>query len=94
MGLLPLIVEGIENKIKKLVYQNEQLHQQNAELKRQLEDLKSEKETLTAHSRNLEDQISKLKVAKSLTGRDHFQARQQINEMLREIERCYALLNR
>jgi septation ring formation regulator EzrA len=45
-------------------------------------------------ARQLEEQINRLKVAKILSGKDHLQARQQINELLREIEKCYALLNR
>lgn len=92
--MLPLIVEGIENKIKKLIYRNQQFDQENTTLKQSLADLETKFNDLTAYSKTLEDQINKLKVAKTLTGKDNLQARQQINEMLREIQKCYSLLNR
>ncbi len=92
--MLPLVVEGIENKIKKLIFRNQQLHNENQDLKNE-RSLQEEKiRQLTAKTLELEDQINKLKVSKVLTGKDNLQARHQINELLREIEKCYALLNR
>jgi len=92
--MLPLVVEGIENKIKKLIFRNQQLHKENQDLKNE-RSLQEEKiRQLTAKTLELEDQINKLKVSKVLTGKDNLQARHQINELLREIEKCYALLNR
>lgn len=92
--MLPLVVEGIENKIKKLIFLNQQLRKENQDLKNE-RSLQEEKiRQLTAKTLELEDQINKLKVSKVLTGKDNLQARHQINELLREIEKCYALLNR
>ena len=92
--MLPLVVEGIENKIKKLIFLNQQLHKESQDLKNE-RSLQEEKiRQLTAKTLVLEDQINKLKVSKVLTGKDNLQARHQINELLREIEKCYALLNR
>ena len=92
--MLPLVVEGIENKIKKLIFLNQQLRKENQDLKNE-RSLQEEKiRQLTAKTLVLEDQINKLKVSKVLTGKDNLQARHQINELLREIEKCYALLNR
>lgn len=92
--MLPLVVEGIENKIKKLIFRNQQLSKENQDLKNE-RSLKEEKiRQLTAKTLELEDQINKLKVSKVLTGKDNMQARHQINELLREIEKCYTLLNR
>jgi hypothetical protein len=94
MEMLPLVVEGIENKIKKLIFRNQQLSKENQDLKNE-HSLQDEKiRQLTAKILELEDQINKLKVSKVLTGRDNLQARHQINELLREIEKCYTLLNR
>ncbi len=94
MEMLPLIVEGIENKIKKLIFRNQQLQNENRDLKNE-RSLQEEKiRQLTAKTLELEDQINKLKVSKVLTGKDNLQARHQINELLREIEKCYVLLNR
>lgn len=92
--MLPLVVEGIENKIKKLIFRNQQLSKENQDLKNE-RSLQEEKiRQLTAKILELEDQISKLKVSKVLTGKDNLQARHQINELLREIEKCYTLINR
>ena len=94
MEMLPLVVEGIENKIKKLIFRNQQLSKENQDLKNE-RSLQEEKiRQLTAKILELEDQISKLKVSKVLTGKDNLQARHQINELLREIEKCYTLINR
>ena len=89
-----MVVEGIENKVKKLIYLNQQLSQENLELKEARAEMNEQIKELQAQSLELQDQINKLKVAKVLTGRDNFQARHQINELLREIEKCYTLLNR
>ena len=89
-----MVVEGIENKVKKLIYLNQQLSQENLELKEASVQLNETIKELQTQSLHLQEQINKLKVAKVLTGRDNFQARHQINELLREIEKCYTLLNR
>lgn len=94
MKLLPLVVEGIENKIKKLHYINQELRQEKAELLESIR-LKDEKyAALLEKHQQLENDFNTLKVAKSLTGQNHLKARQKINEMLREIQKCYSLLNR
>ncbi len=94
MEILPLVVEGIENKIKKLIFRNQQLQKENQDLKNE-RSLQEEKiRQLTAKVHELDDQMNKLKVSKVLTGKDNLQARHQINELLREIEKCYTLLNR
>ncbi|MFW6352159.1 MAG: hypothetical protein ACOC2E_07205 [Bacteroidota bacterium] len=94
MKLLPLVVEGIENKIKKLHYTNQELKQEKAEL---LESIRIKDEKIAGLSKRfqqLENDFNTLKVAKSIAGQDQLQARQKINEMLREIQKCYSLLNR
>jgi outer membrane murein-binding lipoprotein Lpp len=55
-----------------------------------------EKEVVHLKSRiaELEDDLNRLKVAKLISGEDTFRARQQVNELLREIDKCYSLLNR
>jgi septation ring formation regulator EzrA len=94
MEILPLVVEGIENKIKKLFLINQHLQNENQQLKKEKSELTDMLEQSGEKARQLEEQINRLKVAKILSGKDHLQARQQINELLREIEKCYALLNR
>jgi septation ring formation regulator EzrA len=94
MEILPLVVEGIENKIKKLFLINQHLQNENQQLRKEKSELTDLLEQSGEKVKQLEEQINRLKVAKILSGKDHLQARQQINELLREIEKCYALLNR
>lgn len=91
---LPLVVDGFENKIKRLFLKIDQLKKENEILKGEASEMRSnldEKESLISE---LEQRIQKLKLAKTLEKDDSFQAKQKINDLLREIERCYALLNR
>ncbi len=94
MEFTPLVLDGIENKVKKVIFHNSELKEENQKLLNQQQELEDQITQLTEKNRNLEDQIDKLKVAKTLSGKDNFQARQQINDLLREIDKCYALLNR
>ncbi|MBS4013076.1 MAG: hypothetical protein KGZ97_04870 [Bacteroidetes bacterium] len=94
MDDLPLIVEGFETKIKRLVFQIDQLKTENGSLKVEVSELKSEIDEKTDIITALRYEIQTLKVAKVLERGDSFQAKQKINDLLREIEKCYSLLNR
>jgi chromosome segregation ATPase len=94
MEYLPLVLDGIENKVKKLVFSNQQLKEENRKISELRDDLQSQVSQLKEKIAELEDRINKLKVTKVLTGEDTLQARLQINELLREIDKCYSLLNR
>jgi chromosome segregation ATPase len=94
MEYLPLVLDGIENKVKKLVYSNQQLKEENKKITELRDDLQLQVSQLKEKIAELEDRINKLKVTKVLSGEDTLQARLQINELLREIDKCYSLLNR
>lgn len=94
MKILPLVVEGIENKIKKVLYRNQELSNENELLKKQIAELQSEIDTLEEDKSQIREELKKIKIAKTLSGYDTSHARHRINEMLREIQKCYSLLNR
>lgn len=94
MEYLPLVFEAIELKIKKLIYSHRQLKQENNTLQQQKANLENQVGQLQEKVSELEDKINKLKVTKVLAGEDTMKARHQINELLRDIDRCYSLLNR
>ncbi len=94
MDDLPLIVEGFETKIKRLVFQIDQLNTENGSLKVEVSDLKSAIDEKTDIIAELRYEIQTLKVVKVLERGDSSQAKQKINDLLREIEKCYSLLNR
>jgi len=94
MEYIPLVLEGIEHKIKKVVFKNQELEILNKKITQRNKNLESEILAQQAKISELEETIIKLKVSKVITGQDTMQARQQVNELLREIDKCYSLLNR
>ena len=94
MDELSLIIEGIDNKIKKLLVRNNQLQERIIQFEEEKRSLSSELEALTAKLRDSENELAEVKVAGLLKMGDSSYARQRINELLREIEKCQALLNR
>lgn len=94
MEYLPIVVEGIEHKIKKIIFSNHQLTENNQHLKQQNENLENKVRQLEKKISEQEDTIVKQRIAQAMVSRDKSQAKHQINEMLREIDKCYALLNR
>lgn len=94
MEYLPLVVEGIEHKIKKLVYTYSQLKEKHEQQSREKAALENEVQQLKARIDELESTINIMKVAGSLGNRDNNLALLQVNQLLREIHKCYSLLNR
>ncbi len=89
-----LIVEGIENKAKKLAALNKQLRER-------LESLEEEKSEIQAELIRAEQRIAKLEkeltlteTVKSLGEAGSSRAKQKIEELLREIEKTTVLINR
>jgi len=69
--------------------ENEQLKKQNRELEEKIQ-LEQEK------IKELEEKYSKLKISKALiaSGNDVHDAKLKVNRLVREIDKCIALLNR
>ena len=92
---LELLVSGIGYKVRKLTGQMEVL-------KDELNRVVLEKQTLEKDVRDkrnevktLEEKIKLINVAKSIeSGKDSAQAKQKINELVREIDKCIGLLNK
>ena len=89
-------VDTLKDKVRKVIsmYQqqkdkNEQLNKENQEL---INKLKSAEQKLN----ELENQYKKLKLAKTMMASSHDvrDARLKVNRMVREIDKCIALLNR
>ena len=94
MDEFSLIVSGIENKISRLILRNRQLHEK-------LMALEKEQRELLVHCKEKDERIAALEVsveAARIAGQmkkgDASLTRQKINELLREIDKCQALLNR
>jgi predicted nucleic acid-binding Zn-ribbon protein len=96
-------VAGVKTKIEALISFCEQLKSeknqllgQNEKLQQELDGLKSGSSSQEQEIDGLKEKIKVLKMAGSLAGNDEksSDAKLKINELLREIDKCIALLNR
>lgn len=88
------LMSGIEFKTHQLIKQIKEIRHENAEMKKKIEQLnKKEQENLTK-IKYLEEKNKILRIAKSIEGEDKTKAKLRINELLREVDRCIALLNK
>lgn len=90
------IVVTLKDKVKKLLSLYNDLKAENADLKSQTEKQKNIIKNKEAELDFLKNKYNKLKLAKSLlasTGDSH-DAKIKINGIVREIDKCIALLNR
>jgi chromosome segregation ATPase len=90
------IAATLKDKIKKLLSLYNDLKAENSELKKQTEEYKIQVKNKEAELDFLKNKYNKLKLAKSLlasTGDSH-DAKIKINSIVREIDKCIALLNR
>lgn len=90
------IVATLKDKIKKLLSLYHDIKTENSELKKRTEEYKIQVKNKEAELDFLKNKYNKLKLAKSLlasTGDSH-DAKIKINSIVREIDKCIALLNR
>ena len=89
-------IDRLQNKLVRLVSKHKEVKSTNLQLKQKLlslqEHLTKEQESVS----ELKDKNKILKLSASLHGEEHDTeaARQRINELMREIDKCIALLNK
>ncbi len=95
MQELNQVVDRIENKVIELVGQIQELRTENSELKKSNEELRILLETEKKRNIDLEEQNKVAKIAKSVTLSDDDRKvqRKRLNDMVREIDKCIALIN-
>ncbi len=93
MDELSLLLDGIEVKLRKLMLHNKGLKEKVLVLEREKHEMQESIETHKARIEQLELSIVHSQAASVLDGKDSVQAKQKVNELLREIEKCYELLN-
>lgn len=88
------LLSDINNKLNKLIVINENLKTENAIIKEENEILLQKIELKEIEVKQLKERINKLKIFKTFeTGKDNKEAKNKINELVREIDRCISLLN-
>lgn len=91
------LVEEINNKIGKIVSERDALKINVSQLEQRIIDLESAVQREKSSLEELEQKYKVLKLAKSIEGGETEQGKDlklKINEMVREIDKCIALLNK
>lgn len=89
-------VKALRPKVEKLVHLQEQLKRENGQLQTANAALRAEMEELLSARNELDDKYKALKLAKAVSGPNdkNLELKLKINELVREIDKCIALLNR
>ncbi len=90
-----LLVRELKGRVHLVFGEFERLERRNEELQQEIMTLKEKLEVLEKEKGDLGTRYENLKLARSFeTGYgDNRSARQRINKLLREIDKCVALLN-
>jgi len=90
------ISSKIKQKVQVLVFTYERLKQENEQLKAHQAELENKLKAKELAFHELEERYSRLKLAKAVEASDAevHEAKIKVNRMVREIDKCIALLNR
>ena len=86
------VITNIENRIRQLMDDHKRLSDQCAELTAQRDSLKAENRTLQERIRELDGELSRMQLTEGSRNRD--KARARVNRLMREVDKCIALLGR
>ena len=94
MADLSVTLSEIEVKLRKLIALKNQLEEENSRLIRRNEELELELEMLNTENSELKDKINKLVIVNVLDNdKEVGESRQLIKALVKEIDRCVAMLN-
>ena len=91
------VVESIENKVNKIISLYNSLKKEKEEILEENTKLKSDISERDKSIKSLEEKINLLRISKSVGALDvekNMESRRKINEYVREIDKCIALLNK
>ena len=96
MKSITVLVKGLKAKAQKLVHLQEALQKDNTRLQEQLTRLKNRVEELEKLNKKIEEQNNVLRISKNISGDNekNLALKLRINELVREIDKCIAQLNR
>ena len=89
------LIGSFEGKLRHFMFLFDELKQENADLKLLLRQKEEEIKLLEQSRKELEDRYTDLKMARtiSLYDKDIKDTKQRLTSLVREIDRCIALLN-
>jgi len=91
------VVESIENKVNNIISLYNSLKKEKEEILEENRKLKSDISEREKSIKSLEEKINLLRISKSVGALDvekNMESRRKINEYVREIDKCIALLNK
>lgn len=88
------LIKLLETRIRQLILQDQELRRQNAQLWQQVTDDDALISSLREENKKLADQYAALKTARmlQLSDDDTHSAKLRISRMMREVDKCIALL--
>ena len=88
------VINELNFKIDKLIKLYISSLEQNKSLESKIQDLQSELENLQRENKDLNNKLKTTRVASaSSEGNGSYEAKMRINQLVREIDKCIALLN-
>lgn len=89
------LLSTFEVRLRHLIYLHDELKRENAELKQLLEAKEEDYRKVQAECRKLELDYTNLKTATtiSLNGSDVKETKLRLSQLVREVDKCIALLN-
>lgn len=89
-------VTSLQSKVEKLVHLHKKLTEENQKLSGEVDSLHKEKESLNVKLKTLQEklQIRDLAALSGTNTNNRSELKSKINELVREIDKCIALLNR
>ena len=88
------VINELNFKIDKLIKLYISSLEQNKSLESKIQDLQSELENLQRENKDLNNKLKTTRVASAISeGNGSYAAKMRINQLVREIDKCIALLN-
>lgn len=96
MGVQPEMISSLHNKVRKLMDVTQKVKDENGELKLLVSQLQNDLRTKVAEYNVLRENHQRLKMAKSMVADEEEvkAAKLRVTKIVREIDKCIALLNR
>lgn len=90
------VIANIEVRIRQLIDDHKRLTMLCAELTAQRDGLKTENRSLQERIRELDSELSRMQLTEGLAGEgpNREKARVRVNRLMREVDKCIALLGR
>ncbi len=88
------VINELNFKIDKLIKLYISSLEQNKSLESKIQDLQSELENLQRENKDLNNKLKTTRAASAISeGNGSYEAKMRINQLVREIDKCIALLN-